>query len=264
MVKVAIKLTDSEKKKMLTRAVIPSTLLSAAIGGTTSGYLAHNRLRAIRNAYGSSVPASVKTPSIRGAVLKGTGIGAVSGLGASLAGLTLGSIVNRVMERKNRTKTAAIGPVTGLLAFPIGPNPKDKEESMIKIAYTLTEAAEKDIKNEREPRPAFDPRYAIIPGAVGAGMGGITRGLGAGAYNRFVRGYHHVATPKIKITDVLTGKTKTSRGFVPGPKGSNLLLNVPLEATKGALSGALSLGSLGTLAGLALLLNKRKDNPDKD
>lgn len=120
MVKVAIKLTDSEKKKMLTRAVIPPTLLSAAIGGTTSGYLARNRLRAIRNAYGSSVPASVKTPSIRGAVLKGTGIGAVSGLGASLAGLTLGSIVNRVMERKNMTKTAAIGPVTGLLAFPIG------------------------------------------------------------------------------------------------------------------------------------------------
>ncbi len=135
---------------------------------------------------------------------------------------------------------------------------------MVKIAYTLTKAAETDIRNEEEPRPAFDPRYAIIPGAVGAGMGGITRGLGAGAYNRFVRGYHHVATPKIKITDVLTGKTKTTRGFVPGPKGSNLLLNVPLEATKGALSGALSLGSLGTLAGLALLLNKRKDNPDKD
>lgn len=119
MVKVAIKLTDSEKKKVLTRAVIPSTLLSAAIGGTTSGYLAHNRLQAIRKAYGSSVPASVKTPSIRGAVLKGTGIGAVSGLGASLAGLTLGSIVNRVVERKNMTKTA-IGSATGLLAFPIG------------------------------------------------------------------------------------------------------------------------------------------------
>lgn len=135
---------------------------------------------------------------------------------------------------------------------------------MIKIAYTLTEAAEKDIKNERETRPAFDPRYAIIPGAVGAGMGGIARGLGAGTYNRLVKGYYHAATPKIRITDVLTGKTKTTRGFVPGPKGSNLLLNVPLEAGKGALKGAIGLGGLGALAGLALMLNKRKDTPDKD